>query len=71
MCPPKEVLRLVVAIKPAKANKEMDKMSMDIKISINEKPSDFERSFKLDLHGNGFVRFVAKPIPMSFKFELL
>jgi hypothetical protein len=55
-----------VAIKPAKANKEMDRMTMDIKISINVKPFDFIKSFNLNLHKNGFVKFNAKPIPISF-----
>jgi hypothetical protein len=43
MWPPKEVFCDVVPIKAAKANKEMDKMTMAIKISINVKPDGFER----------------------------
>jgi len=53
--PPKDEFRVVVAIKPAKANKEMDRMTMAIKISINVKPFGVKACFKFRLHKVSFV----------------
>lgn len=49
MCPPKEVFRDVVDMIPAKANKDMDKMTMATKISSKVKPSLFTDNFTLYL----------------------
>jgi len=52
--PPKELFLVVVTIKPAKANNEIDKITKAISTSINEKPFDLLERVKVWPPGNDF-----------------
>jgi len=66
--PPKELLLVVVTIKPAKANNETDKITNAISTSISENPLDFLKRLKVSPPGIDFELIGAKPVPIDFGF---
>jgi hypothetical protein len=56
--PPIELFLVVVTIKPAKANKDMDKMTKDIKTSINVNPAHRVKT-------RGFIGCRVKPFDFT------
>jgi hypothetical protein len=64
---PKELFWVVVTIRPARANSEMDRIMRAIRISIKLKPLDCLRDFNMHLPMKTALGFdLAKPIPTDF-----
>jgi hypothetical protein len=66
-CPPPELFIVVVAINPARARSDTDRMTKATRISINVKPFDFLKSSNASPpeSGFGFGVVFAKPVPMD------
>ncbi len=64
--PPKELVLVVVTIKPAKANNETDKMTKAISTSMSENPFDFIVRFNVSPPIIEFWLLDAKPVPRGF-----
>jgi hypothetical protein len=63
MWDPDELFFVVVAMSPARASKDTDRMMRAMRTSMSEKPSDFLDRFKADPPQSAFVWEIAKPVP--------
>ena len=67
MWPPKELFFVVVTMRPARANKEKERMTMATNTSINVNPLDLNNGFNSKSPFRRiFTLKVAKPIPRGF-----
>jgi hypothetical protein len=70
MCPPKELFLVVVIMSPARAKRDMARMSMAIRTSTIEKPFDFIDKFIATPLNSSILEFILhllnlKPTPLK------